>query len=160
MNIFKIIAGVILAIILSTNARGQQCKGFHESKDCFIYIPESRQYQQYSQAKSALSEIGQKNIYKVVLFGGKDYIVGVCAESGYRPIHFRIIDSQTKKVMYDNKDFDYIESFGFTVEKTQPIDIEVTVLENNRIAQKKNKMCVGIEIVWSNLLKSATEGKK
>jgi hypothetical protein len=153
MNIIKVIPGLVIIFIFSVNIIAQPCKGFHESKDCFVYIPEGRDFKQYSQAKSALTTVGQKNTYKVVLFGGKDYILGVCAESGYRPVHFRIIDSQSKKVMYDNKDFDYIDSFNFTVQRTQPLDIEVQVLENKKNPAKKDKMCVGIEILWSNAVK-------
>ena len=123
MNLIKVIQALILIFIFSGAINGQPCKGFHESKDCFVYIPEGRDFKQYSQAKSAQIGIGQKTTYKVVLFGGKDYILGVCAESGYRPIHFRILDSQTKKIMYDNKDYDYIDSFNFMVQRTQPLDI-------------------------------------
>lgn len=151
MNLIKVIQAFILIFIFSGNINGQPCKGFHESKDCFVYIPEGRDFKQYSQAKSAQASIGQKTTYKVVLFGGKDYILGVCAESGYRPIHFRIIDSQTKKIMYDNKDYDYIDSFNFMVQRTQPLDIEVQILENKKIQMKKDKMCVGIEILWSTV---------
>jgi hypothetical protein len=151
MNIIKVIQGFILIFIFSGNINSQPCKGFHESKDCFVYIPEGRDFKQYSQAKSAQAGIGQKTTYKVVLFGGKDYILGVCAEAGYRPIHFRILDSQTKKIMYDNKDFDYIDSFNFMVQRTQPLDIEVQILENKKIQLKKDKMCVGIEILWSTV---------
>jgi hypothetical protein len=153
MKIIKAIPGLVLIFIISINVSSQPCKGFHESKDCFVYIPEGRGFKQYSQAKSALTSVGQKTTYKVVLFSGKDYILGVCAEGGYRPIHFRIIDGQTKKVLYDNKDFDYIDSFNFTVQKTQPLDIEVQILENKKIQVKKDKMCVGIEILWSNEVK-------
>jgi len=151
MNIIKVFQGLILIFIFSGTIYSQPCKGFHESKDCFVFIPEGRDFKQYSQAKSTQTSVGQKTTYKVVLFGGKDYILGVCAESGYRPIHFRIIDSQTKKIMYDNKDFDYIDSFNFMVQRTQPLDIEVQILENKKIQMKKDKMCVGIEILWSNI---------
>lgn len=153
MNIIKAIPGLVLIFIFSNNISSQPCKGFQETKDCFVYIPEGKDFKQYSQAKSALTSVGQKTTYKVVLFGGKNYILGVCAESGYRPIHFRVIDSQTKKIIYDNKDFDYIDSFNFTVQRTQPLDIEVQILENKKIQLKKDKMCVGIEILWSTAVK-------
>ncbi len=151
MKLIEVIQALILIFIFSGTMNGQPCKGFHESKDCFVYIPEGRDFKQYSQAKSTQISIGQKTTYKLVLFGGKDYILGVCAESGYRPIHFRIIDSQTKKIMYDNKDYDYIDSFNFMVQRTQPLDIEVQILENKKIQMKKDKMCVGIEILWSTI---------
>jgi hypothetical protein len=99
-------------------------------------------------------DIQKPVIYKIILFGGKDYIVGVCAEANYyRKIRLRIIDSITKKVLYDNKDADFIESFGFTVTKTQPLDMEVTVLSDDKQASSK-KICVGFQILYSNTVAS------
>jgi hypothetical protein len=140
----------LVFFLLASHLYGQPCKDFHKSNDCYVYVPLDRDFQIYNQARSSQTEVGQTNIYKVILYGRKDFIVGVCAEAAfYRKIHFRIVDSQTKKVLYDNKDFDYVESFSFTVEKTQPLDLEVTVLpkDNN---SAKGKVCVGLQILWSN----------
>jgi hypothetical protein len=156
----KKIQGILLAFIVSFHVYGQPCKDFHKSKDCYVYVPLDRDFKEYNQARSESVEIGKTNIYKVVLYGKKDFIVGICAESTYyRQVHFRIIDSQTQKVLYDNKDYDYIESFGFTIEKTQPLDLEVTVLSNDKAAQN-NKICVGIQILWSKVVEPETQGKK
>lgn len=145
---FSFIAALLLA--LSSLSQAQECKDFHKSKDCYVYVPLDRDFQMYNQAKSTSVVVGKPTIYKVVLYGKKDFIVGVCAESKYyRQIRFRIIDGITHNVLYDNQDYDYIESFGFTIEKTQPLDLEITVLSKEKTAQAA-KVCVGIQILWSN----------
>ena len=137
--------------IIPLQGFSQACKDFHKSNDCYVYVPLDRDYQQYNQAKSVSTDIGRPNVYKVVLFGNRDYIVGVCAgEKYYRQIHFRIIDSQTQKPLYDNKDYDYIESFSFTVEKTQALDLEVTILSKEKTAPT-TKVCLGLQILWSKI---------
>jgi hypothetical protein len=149
MNIQKISFLVVLALTLAAQGFCQDCKDFHKSNDCYVYVPPDRDFQIYNQAKSTFAEIGKPLIYKVVLYGKKDFIVGVCAEAKYyRQIHFKIIDGITHKVLYDNKDYDYIESFGFTIEKTQPLDLEITVMSKDKAAQA-SKVCLGIQILWS-----------
>ena len=103
MNLLKI-AVVVLLLSSSTHGFSQDCKDFHKSKDCYVYVPLGRDFQIYNQAKSTYVEIGKPTIYKVVLYGKKDFIVGVCAESKYyRQIQLRIIDGITNKILYDNK---------------------------------------------------------
>lgn len=141
-----------LAFVLTICSFGQECKDFHKSKDCYVYIPPDRNFEIYNQAKSTLAEIGKINIYKIILFGKKDFIVGVCAEAKYyRQIRLRIIDSNTKQVLYDNKEFDYIESFGFTIEKTQPLDLEVTIMSKEK-NPTDSKICLGIQILSAKSL--------
>jgi len=150
MDIRKLSLIMILVFACSGKSYGQDCKDFHKSKDCYVYVPLDRDFQMYNQAKSTFAEIGKPTIYKVVLYGKKDFIVGVCAQSNYyRQIRLRIIDGINQNVLYDNKDYDYIESFGFTIEKTQPLDLEITVLSKDKTAQT-SKICVGIQILSSN----------
>jgi len=146
-TISKILLWLAFAFTSTITCLGQECKDFHKSQDCYVYIPPDRDFEIYNQAKSTYADIGKTNIYKVILFGKKDFIVGVCAEAKYyRQIWLRIIDSTTKQVLYDNKEFDYIESFGFAIEKTQPLDLEVTVLTKDK-NPVKNKICLGIQIL-------------
>ena len=103
MKIAKILLWPALAFALTICCFGQECKDFHKSNDCYVYIPTDRDFEIYNQARSTLAEIGKTNIYKVILFGKKDFIVGVCAEAKYyRQIWLRIMDSNTKQVLYDN----------------------------------------------------------
>lgn len=150
MDIVKIILFTALTFTGLMKSYSQECKDFHKSKDCYVYVPLDRDFQVYNQAKSSYVELGKPYTYKVILYGKKDFIVGVCAETGYyRQIRLRIIDGITKKVLFDNMDFDYIESFGFSIEKTQPLDLEVTVLPKGKATPDK-KICIGFQILWSN----------
>ncbi|HEY4788288.1 MAG TPA: hypothetical protein VIH57_19680 [Bacteroidales bacterium] len=158
MNLFRIILFPVL-LLVSSHAFSQDCKDFYKSKDCYVYVPLDRDFQLYNQAKSAYVEIGKPTIFKVVLYGKKDFIVGICAgDKYYRQIRFRIIDGITHTILYDNKDFDFIESFGFTVEKTQPLDLEVTVMSKEKAAQSQ-KVCLGIQILWSNVQETPSSKK-
>ena len=149
----------MFTFVLLTSSFGQECRDFHKSNDCYVYIPPDRDFETYNQAKSTLAEVGITNTYKVILFGKKDFIVGVCAEAKYyRQIWLRIIDSSTKQVLYDNKEYDYIESFMFTIEKTQPLDLEVTILTKEKNTAK-NKICLGIQILSSKTIDQGVKVK-
>lgn len=141
---------MILVLLHYTNGISQECKDFHKSSDCYVYVPLDRNFEIYNQAKSMQVEVGKPVIYKVVLYGKKDFIVGACAEAlYYRKIRLRIIDDITGKVIFDNKEMDYIESFGFSIDKTQPLSMEVTVLGGEKTPPKA-KICVGFQILSSD----------
>lgn len=141
-----------IVLISSADCLGQECKDFHKSADCYVYVPLDREFKIYNQAKSLSILPGKPVVYKLILFGGKDYIVGVCAESKYyRKLRLRIYDGVNKQLLYDNKDQDYIESFGFTVIKTQPLEMEVTVLTDEK--DLKSEVCVGFQILYSEMVK-------
>lgn len=149
----------LFIFICNINGYGQACKDFHKSNDCYVYVPLDRDFAIYNQAKSMQVEALKPTIYKIVLFGKKDYIIGVCAEASfYRKIRLRIIDGITKKVLFDNKDYDYIESFSLTTAKTQPLEMEVTVLTKNK-ADAKNLVCLGFQILYSEPVNSKGKNK-
>jgi hypothetical protein len=156
-NFNKTLLLITLTLSLTIYSFSQECKDFHKSNDCYVYIPPDKDYEIYNQARSAYAVVGKTNIYKVILFGKKDFIVGVCAEAKYyRQIWFRIIDSNTKQVLYDNKDFDYIESFGFTIERTQPLDLEVTIITKDK-NPPNTKICLGIQILSAKCQEKGTK---
>jgi len=137
----------MLFYISLTNAKSQPCKDFHKSNDCYVYIPLDRDFKEYNQSKSVYTEVGKVNAFKVVLFGKKDFIVGICAgQAFYRQVRLRIFDGENGKLIYDNKDYDYIESFIFTVERTMPLFLEVTILSKDE-ANKRKQTCLGLEIL-------------
>jgi len=75
MNLFKTILIPFLVLFISFYGYGQDCKDFHKSKDCYVYVPLDRDFQVYNQAKSVLVDVGKPSIFKVVLYGKKDFIV-------------------------------------------------------------------------------------
>jgi hypothetical protein len=115
----------------------------------YLYLPLGRDFQIYNQPRSSYTEAGQTNVYKVVLYGNKDFLISIYSKTDYfKKIHFRLIDSETRKILYDNKNYKYIETLTFTVEKSQALDLEVTVLPFEK-KYDKSKVCIGIEILCS-----------
>lgn len=144
-SITKLIA-ILFFLTISSKDVYCQCSDFHRSNDCYVYVPLDTEYKIYNQARSISVKIQTPVIYKVILFGKRDYIIGVCSSANYyRKIKLRIINSQNNKVLFDNSDNDFIESFMLTVEKTTALDLEVTVLTDKET--DIGSVCVGIQIL-------------
>ena len=139
---------LIFLLILSSNAFSQSCRKFQHHKNC--RIADSFDFKQYGQAKSALLEINKSFTYQAVFYGKKDYKMNVCTESGYYPVHYRLINAETKEVFYDNSENDYVESLGFTIDKNITMIIEVTILAEDIDPEDPIdiRACVGIQILW------------
>ena len=142
---------ILIVFLLSTSfiSFGQGCNGFNKSKRCNHYI--DGEYKIYGQSTNALLMADSTYLYQMVLFGGKEYIISVCAENGFDPIHIRLINVATKQITYDNETDKYIESIGFTIPKTQQMLIEITLLpkKKNWGSIREASSCVGILIQWA-----------
>lgn len=126
---------------------GQPCEDFFYDKKCY---DKTKEFKIYGQSKNALMEVDSTSSYPIIFYGRKDYIVTVCTEKGYYPIHFKLIDILTGEVLYDNMHDDYYESVGFTVDVTRKINLVVSLLaEDNK---PKNfgdtQACIGVNIQW------------
>lgn len=139
----------ILILIFSAFCHGQPCPKFHQSGACGPTTTKDG-FNMFGQSKSALLEINQTSKFLVTLYGDKDYKVICAAEKGYEPVRFRIVDQSDGKVFYDNMEDDYNESIGFSIEKTQQLTIEVTLLAENYKPDDftENRACIGILILW------------
>jgi outer membrane protein assembly factor BamA len=152
MSISRITIGIVLSLIISRDGLAQSCTGFYKSSDC--YRSESKGFNQYGQAKSATVELNKLYKCQVVLYGKKDYIFSLCTESGYKPLHFRIINNITKEVIYDNADDKYNPTIGFSMEKTTNVTVEVEILvEKGEKDPNKYRTCLGIQIWWRKIPK-------
>ena len=142
-----LITGILL-LLMSCNLFSQNCRGYHHSDGC--EIKDAKDYRQYGQARSAVLEVYKSYLYNVIFYGKKDYIIQVCTDSDYYPIHFRLLNAETKDVFYDNAEDDYIESVGFVVDEHTPMIIEVTILAEGIQLEDGRDMrtCAGIQILW------------
>ncbi|OFX83814.1 MAG: hypothetical protein A2W99_03000 [Bacteroidetes bacterium GWF2_33_16] len=149
----KYFFAISILFLFNETVFGQLCNSFHTTPACSPKVTQG--FQKFGQSKSGMLEINKPFEYKLVLYGGKDYIFVVCTESGYKPIHYRIINAQTKEVVYDNTEDEYIESVGFTNDYTQTIILEITVLAENIEPQDAYdaRACVGINILWRKVPK-------
>lgn len=145
---YKFAVSLIFLLIFCGAVYSQGCRNYHKRKECLVQSESGFQY--YGQSKSALFELDSTYSYTLILYGRKDYIVNVCTEKGYYPIHFKIIDTETNRVYYDNMDDEYYESVGFTIDAPQEVRIEVTLLAEKIDADNfdVNRTCVGVNILW------------
>jgi hypothetical protein len=112
-------------------------------------------FRPFSQSKSAMVEATKTYKYQVVLFGGYDYKIGLCTDRGFDPIHFRIINAEDQTVFYDNEDDEFIETCGFSNEKTKKVIFEITLLATDLKVKDigDTRACFGIAIFWSKIPK-------
>lgn len=153
MVYLKRIYFILLIILISFIAQGQRCSGYHKTGDCRIYRMEG--FENYGQARSALVEIRKQTVFKAVFYGRRDYKVALCTDYGYYPIHYIISNADTKEILYDNKEDDYIESVGFTIEKTQNLIFDIIILAEDIKAEDAIdlRVCVGVNIYWRKVPK-------
>ena len=144
---------IFIISVISFSVQAQRCDGYHKTGDCKIYRSEGFEY--YGQSRSALLEIRKQATFKAVFYGQRDYKVVLCTDYGYYPIHFVISNADTKEVLYDNKEDDYVESVGFTIDKTQNLVFDITVLAEDLKAKDAFdlRICTGVNIYWRKVPK-------
>ncbi len=149
-----LIITIILAIGVNI-ASAQPCRDYNRMGTC-LSLMNREDMNIYGQSKNALLQVNVVNSFSVTLFGEKDYKFIICSEAKFYPIHIRLIDPVSQEVFYDNKDDDYLESIGFTIEKTRRLIVEITLLaakaEIKDIGQ--DRACVGVLILWQKVPKT------
>jgi hypothetical protein len=155
-NRYKLIyigLSIILFITLEQNYC-QSCYNYHSQKVCVSKLEKG--FKLYGQSESALLIIDSVSELPVIFYGNKDYIINVCTEKGYYPVHFVIKEYETKQVLYDNMEDDYIESVGLTFENPTKVIFEVTLLAWDVEASGfgEDDACVGVHIQWRRVIKT------
>ncbi len=137
-----------LSLINTAAIHGQNCKKFHLYGECMQYA--GPYYKMDSQSRSNIIGYGDKLIYSVIFYGGRQYNIIFCATDLFKPVRFILIDGETREVIYDNSKDEYTESIEMSIEYTRRIMVEVTVVakeaEKNIIENYFG--CVGFLIDW------------
>ena len=114
----------------------------------------------YMQPKHTKVGINDTLTYNVVFYGGRDYIISFCTDQIYYPINIRLLQPETRKVLYDNATDDYLESIGVGVYNTQNLVLEV-ILMANKLGKEKIKsndqVCLGMILQWKKLLSKSNK---
>ncbi len=140
----------ILLILVPVNALSQECQHHHTEGDCRYDL--QRGYKIYSQSKSvSLSPLDTVEL-NIVFYGQKDYVLSFCTHRKMYPIHFVLIDQQTKQLLYDNKEDKYLESLGVGFDVTKSLIIKIDVLARGFTEEeiKENLGCLGLLIQYKN----------
>ena len=138
----------ILFLVLPVQLISQDCEEHHRDGDCRYDLKKG--FKIYSQSHSTtLSPLDTIEL-NAVFYGQKDYILSFCTHKKMYPIHFILIDQQTKQVLYDNEEDKYLESLGlgFDVTKSLIITVEVLARESTEEEIKENLGCMGLLIQY------------
>ena len=100
---------------------------FLKSKNFKMAIPKDFLF--YGQSTSKYVEVRKTYKFEIVFLGNEEYLMSIAADQDYGPVHFRIISSENNMVLYDNINKKYKGSANFYMQKTQPVTIEVTIIQ-------------------------------
>lgn len=116
-------------------------------------------YKVHSASRSALFLKGQSSQTPLTIYNGRDYRISLCWDPILgNKIIFKIYDSATQSVLYDNENDNYSSDFEFTVAQTSDIIVEVAIPGSSDLAnatsqdelifvEKDKEMgCVGVLI--------------
>jgi len=143
-------AWIIALIFIPINSFTQECLEYYREGDCTMDI--NRSYKIYSQSKSFMMSPLDSVDLNIVMYGQKDYIFSFCTHAKLYPIHFRFIDPETQKILYDNLSDNFIESVGMGFNVTRNLTVRINLLArratDNEISEKIG--CVGMLIQYKN----------
>lgn len=149
MKYYKRILVLLLVCINIINTSSQDCKDYHKRSLCYRQGFEEG-FNYYGQSASALAQKDITLKYNAVFYGEKDYVVTVCTPIEYLPVHYAIYDADTKELIYDNEEDNYVERVMFSMEYTRSLVFEITVLadkiKTDRVYDLRT--CVGVLILW------------
>jgi len=139
-----------LFLIVPIQLLSQNCEYHHRDGDCRYDIQKG--YKIYSQSHSTSMTPLDTIELNAVFYGQKDYILSFCTHKKMYPIHFVLIDQETKQVLYDNEEDNYLESLGlgFDVTKSLIIKIDVLARQSTEEEIEGNVGCMGLLIQYKN----------
>lgn len=148
----KYIVTIILSALLSSSVFSQAgvCGQFHK-KFCVLEKGEKGAKWQYNaQSKSGLFNQGMVSKLRCVIYKGMDYRISVCCETVLGDkVSYKIYDSRTNEMLFDNSTAEDTQMFEFQSISTRQLVIEVVVPQG---ATEKDKhksadaACVGLLI--------------
>lgn len=142
---------ILLAFSTSVVPQTSVCGQFHRKYCVFDDKGKDEKWQYNAQSKSGLFNQGMVSKLRCVIYKGMDYRISVCCETDKLgdKINYKIFDSRTNELLFDNASADNVQSFEFQSVSTRQLVIEVMVPQG---ATEKDKhkstdaACVGLLI--------------
>ena len=140
----------LVLLLVPGQVKSQDCDRHHLEGDCRFDL--QRGYKSYSQSHSTSISPKDSVEMNVIFYGQKDYILSFCTHRNLYPIHFVLIDQQTKEVLYDNMEDDFLESLGLGFDVTRSLIIKVNVLARKSTDEQIREMvgCIGFLVQYKN----------
>jgi hypothetical protein len=144
---FKVIIISIL-LIAGVEVQAQNCRKFHLYGECMQYP--GPKYKIEGQSRSNVIGVGDKLIYNVIFYGGRNYKLFFCASDLFYPVHFTLTDELSKKLIYDNSEDDFSKTIELSIENTRKVLIEISVLAQDADEEVKRNYfgCLGFLMYW------------
>jgi len=146
----KIQVVAVLFLIIPGHLFSQNCATHHLDGDCHNDVQKG--YKVYSQSHSTQISALDTVEMSIVFYGQKDYILSFCTHKNLYPIHFVLIDEQTKEVLYDNEEDKYLESLGLGFDVAKPMILRVNAIARLSNDEEINDKigCLGLLIQYKN----------
>jgi hypothetical protein len=138
---FKIvISALVLLFLWNINGLGQDCSNtFKKCKN------PDKSYKISASSRSIKMRKGRKSRIVLTAYQGREYYFSTYADRKAGKLQFRIVDSQSNKVLYDNSTEGLIGEKVFTTDNTTKLFIELfspNWTSNNKIE------CVAFKIAY------------
>lgn len=142
---------LIILLFFGKFLLAQECRHFHLGVEC--RLDNIGGYKLNNQSKGVTIQYGVINKFQVALIGNYDYKVNVCSQPGFGIIHFRIINTENQKVIYDNEKHKYIQDVTFSNDATKVVIFEVSFIDTEENAKViwDVGICMGILIYWHKM---------
>jgi hypothetical protein len=139
-----------LLLFSATALFAQDCVDYYNAAGC--NLDRQRGYKIYSQSKSATISVADTIEFNIVFYGQKEYIFSFCTRQDLYPINFRLVDPDTKNVLYDNANDRYIESLGIGFDATRSLAVQINVLADKTPVpeQEDGVACIGLLLQYRN----------
>jgi hypothetical protein len=148
----KYIVTILLSALISTVVYSQAgvCGQFHK-KYCVSEKSDKNSTWQYNaQSRSGLFLQGMVSKLRCVIYKGMDYRMSVCCETVLGDkVSYKIYDSRTSELLFDNSTSDDTQKFEFQSVSTRQLIIEVVVPQGateNEKHKSADAACIGLLI--------------
>lgn len=139
----------MVAFTQASVAQSSVCGNFHR-KYCTFEDDKKAKWQYNAQSRSGLFNQGMVSKLRCVIYKGMDYRISVCCETILgEKVSYKIYDSRTNELLFDNATADDTQTFEFQSVSTRQLIIEVMVPQGatEKEAHKAtDAACVGLLI--------------
>jgi hypothetical protein len=135
-----LIVSILAVMLLVPASLHAQCKQFAKNT-CKSGLSPFQHDGNYHAA--LLIEGEEAELYKT-FYSDRNYRVGVCGAPNLAEVEFKVVDTRTGKILFDNSHHDYVWKWDFKLESSQQLKIMVKVVAPETKVSEPEEGCVAI----------------
>ena len=91
----------------------------------------------------------------MVLYGKRDYFFNFCTNKEFKPVQYKLINTDTGELIYENVADNYSPSVAFTLDETMTVTVECLVKAEKLKPRNfdENRCCLGILVMYKQVPK-------